>query len=177
MYFILFLGSFSVLPCDTVDASLFSENERIKVISFTGSPKVGWYIHGQAKRKKVVLELGGNAACIIDKNIDDIDHVVDRVLFGSFFYAGQTCISVQRILVHESLHDEFCEKLQKGAEKWNSNQGDPFNRSTLLGPLISEKEAMRVEEWVNESVSHHGGNILCGGKRNGSIYGLYIVDK
>ena len=140
------------------------------MISFTGSPKVGWGIQERSKRKKVVLELGGNAACIVDKSITDLDHVVDRILFGTFFYSGQTCISVQRVIVHESLHDDLCKKLAKGAEKWNGNMGDPMNRSTQIGPLISEKEALRVEEWVNEAVDKFGGKLLSGGKRNGAFY-------
>ena len=111
----------------------------------------------------------------MDRNIKDVDSIVNQILFGSFTNSGQFCISIQRILIHESLYDEFCEKLQKGAEKWNLNQGDPFNRSTMLGPLISEKEAIRVEDWVNQSVSDNGGKILCGGTRNGSFYGKFIL--
>ena len=164
-------GSFSVLPCATEDAPLFSENERIKVISFTGSPKVGWSIQENAKRKRVVLELGGNAACIIDKNVSDLDSIVARLMFGAFFYSGQSCISVQRIIAHEDHYDELCKKLVEGAKIWNNKQGDPLDRDTMLGPVISEKEAIRMEEWVNEAASNHNGKILVGGKRNGSIYG------
>lgn len=131
-------------------------------------------IKEQSKRKKVVLELGGNAACIIDKNISDIDNIVNRLLFGAFFYSGQSCISVQRILVHEDHYDQICSKLVDGAANWNSRQGDPMNRDTLLGPVISEKDAKRIEEWVNEAVQSHNGKLLCGGKRNGSIYGNYL---
>lgn len=168
-------GSFSVLPCKPEDAALFSEHEKIKVISFTGSPKVGWHIHENAKRKKVILELGGNAPCIIDDNVNNIDHIVSRLLFGSFFYSGQTCISVQRILCHENIYNELTDKLVKGAENWNNNKGDPLLKSTLLGPLISEKEAIKVEEWVNEAVNHHGGKLLCGGKRDKSFFDATFI--
>jgi len=168
-------GSFSILPCANEDAPLFSENERIKVISFTGSPKVGWSIQENAKRKKVILELGGNAACIIDKNVGDLDAIVSRLLFGAFFYSGQTCISVQRIIAHEDHYDTLCKKLAEGAKLWNSRQGDPMNKETMIGPIIAEHEAIRIEEWVNESVEKHGGKILVGGKRNGSFYDATIV--
>ena len=168
-------GSFSVLPCAQEDAPVFSENNRIKVISFTGSPQVGWAIKNKAEKKRVVLELGGNAACVIDQDVSNLDAIVDRLLFGSFFYSGQTCISVQRILVHADHYDAVVEKLVAGAARWNANKGDPLKKETLIGPMIAEKEAKRVEQWVNEARDRHGAKVLCGGKREGVFFDATFI--
>mmetsp|Transcript_5213 Transcript_5213/g.6345 ORF Transcript_5213/g.6345 Transcript_5213/m.6345 type:complete len:432 (-) Transcript_5213:214-1509(-) len=166
-------GSFSVLT--TAEYSPFVSDERIKVVSFTGGAKAGWGIKEQAVKQNVVLELGGNAACIVDREVNDLDEIADRICAGAFGYSGQSCISVQRVLVHESLYDSLCTKLVAGAQKFNEKQGDPASEDTKLGPLISEDEAKRIEEWVNEAVSSHNGKILCGGKRHGNIYDATFI--
>jgi len=168
-------GSFSVLT--TEEYSPFVEDERIQLISFTGGAKVGWSIKEKAIKKTVVLELGGNAACIVDREIDDLQNISERIAAGAFGYSGQSCISVQRVLVHESLYGLLCEKLVDEAKKYNEKQGDPADENTLLGPLISEDEAKRIEEWVVAAVTDHNGKLLCGGKRRASFFdATFIVD-
>ncbi|KAL6068116.1 Aldehyde dehydrogenase [Balamuthia mandrillaris] len=172
-------GSFSVLPCSHEDASLFSEDERIKVLTFTGSETVGWKLHANAKRKKVVLELGGNAPCICDETAvrspEDLERIANRIAFGAFYYAGQSCISVQRIYAHESIYEALKEKLVKHAHSYSAQRGDPMKEETFLGPLIGEKDAQRVESWVNEAVEK-GAKVLVGGKRDGSFYDCTVVE-
>lgn len=168
-------GSYSILTTKEYDP--FIENERIRVISFTGGAKAGWGIKQKAVKKNVILELGGNAACIIDKNISNLDNIAERICAGAFGYAGQSCISVQRILVHSSHYKELCEKLKAEAEKYNSKRGDTADRDVLLGPLITEDDSKRIEEWVKDAVSTHGGKILCGGERHGNFYeATFITD-
>lgn len=158
-------GAFSILPCSRDGADLFTEDERLKLLSFTGSPDVGWKLKAKAGKKKVVLELGGNAACVIDAG-SDVDDAVSRVVIGAFYQSGQSCISVQRILVHDSLADEFTSKLVAATRKLKS--GDPSDEDTFIGPMIAESEAKRVEKWIREAVDA-GAEVLCGGTRAGSI--------
>ncbi len=99
-------GAFSILPCSRDGADLFTTDERLKLLSFTGSPDVGWKLKARAGKKPVVLELGGNAACVVDADAD-LDDAVERIVFGAFYQSGQSCISVQRVLVHESRYSEF----------------------------------------------------------------------
>jgi len=158
-------GSFSILPCEVDDAAPFSEDERFKLLSFTGSPQVGWMLKSKAGKKKVVLELGGNAACIVDKG-SNLDDVVDRVTHGAFYQSGQSCISVQRILVHESLAADLEERLVASTRKLKS--GDPSSEDVSIGPMIAEKEAERLESWIQQAVDA-GAKVLCGAERKGSI--------
>jgi len=164
-------GSWSILPCEVEDAAPLVEDERIKLLSFTGSAAVGWMLKAKAGKKKVALELGGNAACIVDRDVD-IERAVQRIAFGAFYQSGQSCISVQRLLVHESIHGVLLPKLIAAAKQLKS--GDPRDENTFLGPLISEKDAIRVEQWVNEAASA-GAQVLCGGRRNGSFFEATIV--
>src|SRR5690606_18656476 len=113
-------------------------------LSFTGSPEVGWDLKARAGKKKVVLELGGNAACIVDADWD-LDDAVQRIVFGGYYQSGQSCISVQRILVHESIYASFREKLVEAVRALRS--GDPRDESTFIGPIISESAAKRIESW------------------------------
>lgn len=158
-------GAFSILPVDRDEAERFTEDERIKLMSFTGSDKVGWMLKSKAGKKPVVMELGGNASCLIDEDAD-IDDAVGRVVFGGFYQSGQSCISVQRVQVHQSIYDEFREKLieKVGALKG----GDPRHEDTFIGPLISEDDARRVVEWIEEAVDQ-GGRRLVGGEREGPV--------
>jgi len=156
-------GAFSILPTRREDADPFTEDERLKLLSFTGSPGVGWDLKARAGKKKVVLELGGNAAVVVDRDAD-LGDAVDRICFGSFYQSGQSCIGVQRILVHEEVYDDFRDRLVKATRELR--MGDPRDEETFVGPIISESEAERLEEWIAEAVDA-GGKVLCGGRREG----------
>ncbi len=158
-------GAFSILPCARDAADALTTDDRIKLLSFTGSPNVGWKLKERAGKKKVTLELGGNAACVVDAGTD-LDDAVPRVITGAFYQSGQSCISVQRILVHESLASAFEEKFITAAR--NLKSGDPADEDTFIGPMISEKEAERLESWIDEALST-GASTLCGGTRDGAI--------
>jgi len=142
-------GAFSILPCGRDSARLFVEDSRLKLLSFTGSPAVGWSLKAKAGKKKVVLELGGNAACIVDEDAD-LDDAISRIVFGAFYQSGQSCIGVQRILVHEKVYDEFKTGLVKATRALK--MGDPKKEDVFIGPMISEKEAVRLENWVNSAL-------------------------
>ncbi|MHB1051059.1 MAG: aldehyde dehydrogenase family protein [Bacteroidota bacterium] len=155
----------NIIPASNTDAEMLVTDERIAMVSFTGSAKVGWTIKSLAGKKKVVLELGGNAAVFVDSSAD-IPHAVSRCVLGGFGYAGQVCIKVQRILVHESIAAEFEKQLVDAASRVIS--GDPTNDKTIVGPMISEHEAQRVESWINEAVKA-GARLVIGGKRSGQM--------
>ncbi len=158
-------GAFSVVTCVDDGLELFSEDDRLALLSFTGSSKVGWMLKSRAGRKRVTLELGGNAACIVDRTAD-LDFAARRIAVGGFTNAGQSCISVQRVLVHESVRDGFIERLL--SELSGLRTGDPLDEQTTLGPMISEAEARRAAEWIAAAVAA-GARLLTGGNRNGSI--------
>jgi acyl-CoA reductase-like NAD-dependent aldehyde dehydrogenase len=158
-------GAFSILPCKRDGARLFTEDPRFKLLSFTGSPDVGWALKAQAGQKKVVLELGGNAACIVDAGTDLAD-AVDRIITGAFYQSGQSCISVQRILLHSSLYEEMKTRLVAATQALKC--GDPKLPDTFIGPMISEAEAKRLDGWIQEA-KKAGATLLCGGKREGAM--------
>jgi acyl-CoA reductase-like NAD-dependent aldehyde dehydrogenase len=158
-------GAFSILPAHRDGADLFTTDERFKLLSFTGSPAVGWALKARAGKKKVVLELGGNAAVVVDADQGQrLAHVVDRLVFGGFYQSGQSCISVQRILVHETLYDEVRDRLVAAVRALKS--GDPREEATFIGPIIDEAEATRIEAWVRQA-QQAGARVLCGGQRDG----------
>ncbi len=158
-------GGFSILPCNKSIAGPLSVDPRVSILSFTGSPAVGWDLKARATKKKVVLELGGNAACLVDED-SEIQEVVSRVVAGAFGNSGQSCISVQRVLVHQNIYSKFREALVKAVEGlvW----GDPSLESTVVGPMISEAEAKRLESWI-ESACKAGAKRLVGGERKGAL--------
>jgi acyl-CoA reductase-like NAD-dependent aldehyde dehydrogenase len=158
-------GGLNVLPLSNDDASLLVTDDRLKMISFTGSAAVGWQIKKNAGKKKVILELGGNAGVIVHSDAD-VAYAADRCIAGGFGYAGQTCISVQRILVEQSVYGKFTDLLVDGVK--NLKTGDPSEETTDVGPLIRESDAIRATEWVQEAV-RGGARLLCGGHHNGSI--------
>jgi len=158
-------GSFSVLPCSTDLAEKMVKDDRLAMLTFTGSPKVGWYLKGIAGRKRVTLELGGNAGLIID-SLRLKDFLLPRAIFGAFYQAGQVCISVQRIFVKEDLFKEFLEAFVERAKQ--TPAGDPMDEKTVVGPLINEAAADRVEAWIKEAVEG-GARLLCGGERKGNV--------
>lgn len=158
-------GALNVLPLSNDDAALLVTDDRLKMISFTGSAPVGWDIKRRAGKKKVILELGGNAGVIVHSDAD-LNYAAERCVAGGFAYAGQTCISVQRILVERSVFGKFTDLLVEGVKRLKS--GDPLEDATDLGPLIRESDAVRSNEWVQEAV-RSGARLLCGGRRNGSV--------
>jgi acyl-CoA reductase-like NAD-dependent aldehyde dehydrogenase len=165
-------GAFSILPCSRDGADLFTEDERLKLLSFTGSPEIGWQLKAKAGKKPVILELGGNAACIVDEDAD-LDDAISRIIFGAYYQSGQSCISVQRILVHESLYDEF--KTRFVAEVKALKSGDPKDRETFIGPMIAVSEAERLKGWIDEGVAA-GAKLLCGGERDGAMLQASVLE-
>jgi acyl-CoA reductase-like NAD-dependent aldehyde dehydrogenase len=158
-------GAFNVLPLANAEAERLVGDDRLKMLSFTGSVPVGWALKKLAGKKKVTLELGGNAAVIVhsDANVED---AADRCVAGGFSYAGQSCISVQRIYVQTAVKDRFLARLLAGVAKLRT--GDPLDDATDVGPMISEDAARRAESWVNEAVNG-GAKLHAGGQRNGAI--------
>jgi acyl-CoA reductase-like NAD-dependent aldehyde dehydrogenase len=158
-------GALNVIPLSNDDAALLVTDDRLKMISFTGSAAVGWQIKKNSGKKKVILELGGNAGVIIH-NDADIEYAAERCVAGGFGYAGQTCISVQRILVQQSVYGKFTDMFLAGVKSLQI--GDPLEESTDVGPLIRESDAQRAVDWVQEAV-RGGARVLCGGNRKGSV--------
>jgi len=165
-------GAFSILPAARDGADLFTTDERLKLLSFTGSPDVGWDLKARAGKKKVVLELGGNAAVVIDSDAD-LDDAVERTVFGAFYQSGQSCIGVQRILVHASVYDSFRDKLV--AKTKTLIAGNPHEESTFVGPMIDVKEAARLEGWIAEALDR-GATLLCGGRRDGAMLEATLLE-
>ncbi len=165
-------GTFSILPCRRDGAALFTEDPRLKLLSFTGSPGVGWALKAKSGKKKVVLELGGNAAVIVDEDADIAD-AVDRIVIGAFYQSGQSCIGVQRIIIHESIYEKVRDQLVAKTRELKS--GDPLSEETFIGPMISEKEAMRLDGWVQAAVSS-GATLLCGGTREGAMLQATLLE-
>jgi acyl-CoA reductase-like NAD-dependent aldehyde dehydrogenase len=165
-------GAFSILPASRDGADLFTTDDRLKLLSFTGSPDVGWDLKARCGKKKVVLELGGNAAVIIDADAN-LNDAMERVIFGAFYQSGQSCIGVQRILIHADVYDRFRDMLVAKARTLIA--GDPKDRDTFIGPMIHVKEATRLDGWVQEAVSL-GGTLLCGGKRDGAMLEATLLE-
>jgi glyceraldehyde-3-phosphate dehydrogenase (NADP+) len=158
-------GALNIVPCPNDVAERLVSDVRFRLLSFTGSAPVGWMLKAKCGKKKVVLELGGNAGVIIEPDAD-LDLAAQRCVAGGFAYAGQTCISVQRILVHESIVEAFTAKLLERVATLKA--GDPSDETTVVGPLIDGKAADRVQGWIQEAVSQ-GAKVLAGGSRSGSV--------
>ncbi len=165
-------GAFSILPCNRDGADLFTTDERLKLLSFTGSPDVGWALKAKAGKKPVVLELGGNAACVVDEDAD-IDDAIKRIIVGAYYQSGQSCISVQRILVHKNIYETFREKFVHEVSALEA--GDPADENTFIGPMISESEAERLEDWIHEA-REAGATVLCGGTRKGAMLDATVME-
>ena len=167
-------GAFSILACSNEDAAALTEDERIALLSFTGG-LVGWELKARAGRKKVTLELGGNAACIVDADPGaPIDHVVDRLVFGAYYQSGQSCISVQHILVHRDLYERVRKKLR--ARVGALAMGDPRDEKTFIGPVIDEAAAKRIESWI-AAARKGGAKRLAGGERVGNMVPATLMEK
>ena len=159
-------GSVSILPMTRELGDRMVADERFKLLTFTGSPSVGWRMKERAGKKRVVLELGGNAGVIVDKTAD-LDWAVKRCLVGAFSYAGQVCISVQRAFIHEDVWDAFMAPFVAGARALKV--GDPLDPATDLGPMVDAHAAARTQRWVDEAVAL-GGKLLVGGKADGTFF-------
>src|SRR5689334_11127996 len=165
-------GAFSILPAHREGADLFTEDERLKLLSFTGSPGVGWNLKAKAGKKKVVLELGGNAAVIVDADTD-LDDAVERIIFGAFYQSGQSCIGVQRIIIHADIYDTLRDRLV--AKTKTLIAGDPHKEETFVGPMIDVKEATRLDNWIQAAVAD-GAKLLVGGKREGAMLEATLLE-
>jgi len=158
-------GALSVVPCENAVAEQMVTDERFKVVSFTGSAAVGWMLKAKSGKKRVLLELGGNAGVIVEPDAD-VELAAARCAVGGYAYSGQTCISVQRVFAHESVYDRFVEQFV--ARVTALTVGDPADEATVIGPLIDEAAAKRVEQWIQEAAAQ-GARVLAGGKRSGSV--------
>jgi acyl-CoA reductase-like NAD-dependent aldehyde dehydrogenase len=156
----------AVVPSSTDDAAPLVEDERIKLLTFTGSPAVGWSLKGRAGRKRVTLELGGNAPVIVNADAD-LEFAAERIAWGATVQSGQSCISVQRVYVHGDVYDDFVPQLAGRMEALNA--GDPLEDGTDVGPLIDDSAAERVDEWVREA-REQGATLLAGGTRDGRLW-------
>jgi glyceraldehyde-3-phosphate dehydrogenase (NADP+) len=165
-------GAVSILPMTRELGDKMVADDRFKLLTFTGSPSVGWRMKDRAGKKKVVLELGGNAGVIVDKSAD-LDWAVKRTLVGAFTYAGQVCISVQRLFVHEDVREAFLERFRAGVA--TLKLGDPLQPDTDLGPMVDDAAAARTQRWVDEAVQL-GGRVVAGGKADGAFFEPTILE-
>jgi acyl-CoA reductase-like NAD-dependent aldehyde dehydrogenase len=164
-------GALQVVPMEISEIDLLLTDERVAMISFTGSADVGWRLRERAARKAVTLELGGNAPVIVDRTAD-IQYSVDRSAIAAFSYAGQVCISAQRLLIHQDIADEWTSRFVARAMALRT--GDPLDEETELSVMIDEAAARRAESWINEAVDS-GARVLCGGTREGSLLAATVL--
>ena len=164
--------AWSVIVCDTKTSAPLVEDPRIAFLSFTGGP-VGWELRARAGRKKVALELGGNAACIVDEDPGvPFEHLVKRIVFGAYYQSGQSCISVQRIIAHESIVDRLSSALADAVRALKP--GDPHDESTDIGPMIDAASADRLMEWIDEARAR-GARVLVEGRREGTMLAPWLL--
>jgi len=165
-------GAVNVVSCGNEVAEKLITDPRLKMLSFTGSPKVGWYLKSKAPKKKVLLELGGNAAAVVEPDAD-LGFASKRLAFGAFANAGQICISVQRIYVHHDVLGNFKELFIEQTKKLKV--GNPLDDDTVVGPMINSGEADRAFRWIGEA-KNAGAKLLLGGKREGNIIEPTILE-
>ena len=159
-------GMYQVLPVSSTVADGMARDDRFRKISFTGSSEIGWYLKGLDPKKHVTLELGGNAGVIVHSDAD-LDLAAQRIAFGGYYQAGQSCISVQRVLVASEVYDDFAARLTKQVEQLKV--GDPMDPTVDVGPVIQRTEVDRIREWVDEAVSQ-GAEVLTGGTGDGPFF-------
>jgi len=165
-------GAYNVVPTAPPELEGMIASERVRKISFTGSAEVGWGLKAKCGRKRITLELGGNAAVVIDE-VDDIPAIAAHIARGAFAYSGQVCISIQRVFVRDALHDEFTRALVEYT-KAEIRSGDPFDEEVLNGPMISAGDVERVGAWVAEAAIA-GAKVLCGGDAEGAVFAPTIL--
>jgi glyceraldehyde-3-phosphate dehydrogenase (NADP+) len=164
-------GALSILPCSREAGNILVSDERVKLLSFTGSPEVGWKMKANAGIKKVVLELGGNAGVIISDKYTKQD-VITKCIYGAFAYSGQICIHAQRFIVHDSLFHDFVMQLKKETEKIQNQEPTSFDCNFSV--MIDEENAIRAENWVKEAMNE-GAQLICGGERKGNYFSPTIL--
>jgi acyl-CoA reductase-like NAD-dependent aldehyde dehydrogenase len=164
-------GAFNVVNCEPSVGEALATDERLPLLTFTGSVGVGWGLKQKAWKKRMTLELGGNAACIVHEDAD-LEYAVQKCLAGGFGQAGQSCISVQRILVHEPIYAAFEKKLVDGVAQLKV--GDPRDPATVVGPVIDAGAADRLMSWIAEAKGG-GARVLCGGARNGNVVAPTVI--
>ena len=164
-------GALNVLHCNPPAAERLVTDERIKLLSFTGSAAVGWRLKQIAGKKRVLLELGNNAGAIVHKDAD-VKHAAQRLALGAFFQSGQVCISAQRLYIHDSVADEFTQRFLEAAKALPV--GDPQQKGVVIGPMIDEASLTRVVSWVEEAKAA-GANILLEGKKNGTVLSPIVL--
>jgi acyl-CoA reductase-like NAD-dependent aldehyde dehydrogenase len=164
-------GAVSIMTTDREAGNMLVTDERFNMLSFTGSPEVGWAMKNKAGKKKVLLELGGNAGVIVSASAN-LEKAIEKILVGSFAYSGQVCIHVQRIYVHRSIFKTFAQIFTEKIKRLKT--GDPLDPSTDVSVMIDEENAIRVQNWVDEAVVG-GAEILCGGKRQGGMYEPTVI--
>ncbi|HUJ79800.1 MAG TPA: aldehyde dehydrogenase family protein [Nitrospiria bacterium] len=164
-------GLVNVVPCPVDVAAKLVTDDRLSLLSFTGSARVGWALKNQAGKKRVVLELGGNAAAIVQDDAE-YESAAARLAVGAFAYAGQVCISTQRVYVHEAIHDRFLDRFLAAVKQLPV--GDPADPATVVGPMIDQAAADRVEGWVKEAVGQ-GATLLLAGTRRGNVLSPVVL--
>jgi acyl-CoA reductase-like NAD-dependent aldehyde dehydrogenase len=167
-------GGLAVIPSRGADAQELASDDRFALLTFTGSPDVGWRLKELAWRRRVALELGGNAAVVVEPDIDDVDDVARRIAAGAYGYAGQSCISVQRVLVHEDLYMSMRRALTEAAEA--VAHGNPSHDGVICGPLIDEANAERVMQWIGDA-READGRLLTGGERDGNVVSPTLLEE
>jgi len=165
-------GGFNHVPCGYEAADVLVEDERVKKITFTGSPDIGWELKKRAYKKRVTLELGGNAAVVIEPDAD-LDFALARTVLGAYAYSGQVCISIQRIFLHKKIYDKFMSRFVDATSKLK--MGDPMEDSTDVGPMIDVEAAEQTGEWVEEALEK-GARLACGGKRDGAMFEPTVLE-
>jgi acyl-CoA reductase-like NAD-dependent aldehyde dehydrogenase len=165
-------GGFNYVPCGYQAAQLLLEDERVKKITFTGSPAIGWELKKKSPKKRVTLELGGNAAVVIEPDAN-LEVALPRTVLGAYAYSGQVCISIQRIFLHRRVYDKFMSGFVEATKKLK--MGDPLDGETDVGPMITLEAAKQTEEWVQEALDD-GARLVCGGKREGVMYEPTILE-
>ena len=165
-------GGLNVLPAGYKESEILLTDDVVKKVTFTGSPAVGWELKKKAYQKKVTLELGGNAAVVVEPDAD-LEFAIPRIVTGSFAYSGQICISVQRLYLHEEIYDRFMADFIGRTLKLK--MGDPMEETTDIGPMISLDAARQTEKWIEEAVGM-GAKVVCGGKREGAMFEPTILE-
>ncbi|MEW5900260.1 MAG: aldehyde dehydrogenase family protein [Acidobacteriota bacterium] len=165
-------GGFNVIPAGYKEAEILLTDDVVKKVTFTGSPAVGWELKRKAYQKKVTLELGGNAAVIVEPDAD-LEFALPRIVTGSFSYSGQICISIQRLFLHETIYERFMADFVARTQKLK--KGDPLDESTDIGPMITPEAARQTEEWIDEAVGM-GARVACGGGREGAMVEPTILE-
>jgi len=164
-------GGFNAVPCGYKAADALVEDQKVKMITFTGSPDIGWELKKRAHKKIVTLELGGNAAVVIEPDTN-LDYALPRTVLGAYAYSGQVCISIQRVYLHEKIYDRFMSDFVDSVK--NLKMGDPMKENTDVGPMINLEAAKQTEEWLEEAINN-GARIVCGGKRDGALFEPTVI--